>query len=154
MAEGDAVQDGHLRARMVVVGDAVDLRPAALAADEHDRHLAARAPDHLVVEHGAAEDDAVGAELQQRLHGVRFPRRRAVAAVDEHLVAGARGLLLDSGHDVREEGIVQVGHHHAHEVRAPLHQAARHRVRPVAELGRGLGDGLPPAGAARDPRPS
>ena len=36
------MQDGHLRAGMVVVGDAVDLRPAALAADEDDRHLAAR----------------------------------------------------------------------------------------------------------------
>jgi hypothetical protein len=123
-------------------GDAVDGGAVGLAAHQDDRHLAAGAPDDLVVEHGAAEDDAVRAQLQQRLHGVCFPRRRAVAAVDEHLVAGARGLLLDAGHHVREEGVVQVGDHHAHEVRAPLHEAARHRVRPVPELGRRLVDGL------------
>ena len=103
--------------------------------------------DHVVVEHGAAEDDAVRAQLQQRLHRVRLAGGGAVAAVHEDLVPRALRLLLDSGHDVREEGIVQVGDHHADEVGAALHEAARHRVRAIAELGRGLGHGLPAAGA-------
>ena len=77
MAEGDAVLDRHLRPRVVVVGDAVHGRARGASRPTSTIGTSRLAlQDHVVVEHGAAEDDAVGAELEQRLHRVR-PRGAA-----------------------------------------------------------------------------
>src|SRR5438552_12974318 len=56
MAQGDAVLDRDLRPLAVVVGDAVHGGAARLAPHQHDGDFEARAYDHFVVEHGAAQD--------------------------------------------------------------------------------------------------
>jgi hypothetical protein len=52
--------------------------------------------------------------------------------------------LLQPVEELRVEGIVQVGDQRSDEVGAAFDQAARHRVRPVAELAGGLQHGLAP----------
>ena len=141
--------DRHLRARVIVVGDAVHrgrARPRGRRARSALRGWRCRITSSSST--GLAEDHAVRAQLQQRLHGVRLRARAArLPVLTSTLYPVRAACVLDPGHDVGEEGIVQVGDHHAHEVRAPLHEAARHRVRPIAELGRRPGHGLPAAGA-------
>ena len=60
--------------------------------------------------------------------------RRAVQIADDHAVARREQLFLDAAQDLREEDVGQVRQGHQHHVALPRAQAARGRVRHIADL--------------------
>src|SRR5690349_14274287 len=79
------------------------------AGDEHHGELAARGGDRLHAEHGAGEDQAVDAELEERVERALLGGGAEVDGADDGAVPLGAGGLLDAVDDLGEERIVEVG---------------------------------------------
>ena len=159
MAELGEVGDGGLDARGIVAGDERQRAGIDVPGDENRRHVAvgeivdgparprrggddqalAAPREELVDEHRLALDVIVG--IRQQAGDSRGPQH-----------------ALDPAHDGRDHRVGEIRHDDAHEPGPACAEAARHRVRPVAErLGRlahpALGRRRDPAGQRRVQRP-
>ncbi len=129
--------------RRVVVGHAVEPVPLGGPGDEDDGDRSRRGGDSRDLEAWAGQDEAIAPELQQRFDGGGLTARGAVAGVEHRLVASLRRTPGHTVEHVGEEGVVQVGEHHAEHPGLPLHQASGDGVGTVVQLGRGGEHGLP-----------
>ena len=111
-----------------------------------DRAGAARGTHRRGRQARARQDDAVGAELQERFERHRLDSLIQVAAGDQHLVAAGGSSRGDAVEDLGKEQVVQIGDDHADVEGAALDQAARDGVGTVAERLDGDQDGLAAGG--------
>ena len=94
------------------------------------------------------EDDPVDLALPQHVDFGAFLGRIFVRAAEQQAVAARAGDRLESGHDLDEERVHQIGNDDAERVRAPQREAARDGVGLVAKFGN-LGED-PGAGRVAD----
>ena len=117
--------------------------PAAdLAIQKHHRH--ARPPAQrgqlLGTTPRRAEDQPVGAPVEQVLDIAALDLGIAAAAREEKAIAQGRQDVFGAAHDVREEGTGHVAHHDADRERLAAREAPRDVVGMEAELGDGALD--------------
>ncbi len=134
MPERDAVLDHEQRTRRIIGGDAVDRCRARGPAHHHHRRLPARLHHLRALHHRRTQDEAVDPELQQGFDRLVFVLLDPVSRVHQHAVAQSAGAGLDSGNDVDEEGIVEIGNQDAHDAGPFLHETLGHRIRAIPEF--------------------
>ena len=139
VAQPGQMGDGEPDAPLVVDRD----RRQAVVVREpvHQHHRQVRPGclgQHGVVEVRRREDETVHVPRPHLLEDNPLPLAVPVGVAEQRDITGGGEPVLDAPHDRREQRIVQVGDEHPDGVRAPGPQAARHRVRPVAEEFRGL----------------
>src|SRR5207253_2723554 len=113
VAQGDQVLDGQRGAGLAVVVDRVDHGGAGGPGDEHDGGLLGGGDDRGRGHHGAEQGQPGGAEGEQAAQGALLAAGAAAAGVDDDLEALGTGHGVQSVDDFGEEGVVQVGDHHA-----------------------------------------
>ena len=147
---------------LAAAGDVVDVDVRHPVAAPRPADEDARQPDRgevvgqAVVAVVGGDDGAVDVAVREVAQGARplGPRRRQQqheleVARGEHAVDAAQGTGEER---VAEDPLVGLGDDHRHRVGTPRHQAARGRVRHVAERAHRLVDGRPRRRA--DPRPA
>jgi hypothetical protein len=82
----------------------------------------------------SGQDQAIGLQFQKRFEGGGLSLRDPFPAVEERPVTTFESAIFDSVDHVGEEGIVEVGEHDSEHIGPLPHEAARHRVRSVAEF--------------------
>ena len=124
-----------------------DVAAADRAVQEHHRHSGASPEGRELVGPAPrrAEDQAVGAALEQVLDVAALDLGIAPTAREEEAVAQRREDVLGPAHDVGEERTGDVAYHDADRVRFAAREAARDVVGMEAELG----DGALDAGSGR-----
>lgn len=147
VAELGEVCHGHVAAPLVVHDDrSVDAGGAAVHEDQ--RHAAFRElADEMVIDrrerHDQAVDASVGDEPRVRLRDRRrIERLERLRLDDDHEFAGGRSRGLDAMGDLAEPHVLQARDDHPDRVGAARAQAARERVRSIAERARGREDAL------------
>jgi hypothetical protein len=113
-----------------------------LAVEKHHRHAGVPGKGRELVRAaaGRAEDETVGAAVEQVLDVATFDLGVAAAAREEEAIAERRQDIFGAAHDVREEGTRHVAHHDTHRERLTACQAPGDVVRVEPELGNGALD--------------
>ena len=119
-----------------------DVAATDLAVEEHHRHAGPSAEGRQLVGPAPrrAEDQTVGAALEQVLDVAPLDLGVAPTAREEEAIAQGREDVLGSAHDVGEERTGHVAHHDADRVGLAAREAPRDVVGMEAELGDGALD--------------
>ncbi len=137
VAERDEMLDGQARAGAVVKPQHVRGDLPVGAIDHHGRN--ARRGEPLGEGPGVAgrrsQQEAVDTPLDERLQRAGLARHVVVAIAEEYRVVAALAEVLDAARELGEEGIGDVGYHHAQHARLAALQRARDGARRVVELG-------------------
>jgi hypothetical protein len=102
--------------------------------DEHERSLGRGDGDRGGRHHRSEQGDPGRAEGQQAGERLAFSAGAAATGVDHQLEAVITSAGVQPVDDLGPERVVQVGNHHAEEVRGAAGQRARHGVRRVPQF--------------------
>jgi hypothetical protein len=144
------VTGGRAHPGRVVAGHEREVRALHLARDEDRRHAGVRQRAHRrAVARRGRDDQALAAARLQLGHRGGLAVEVVVGVGEQAGEPGLPQRLLDPAHDRREHRVGQVGDEHADDARTACAQAARGRVRRVAERARRRADAA--RGRLRDP---
>ena len=138
VAEPDKVVEHQPGSVRLVDQHAVGIGVAQPASHDHARRLGRGGGDVAGGHARADKDQPADAVLEQRGEGGALAPGRPAAGGEQQLVAELRRELLDAAGDLREERVAQVVEDHADRLGPLAGEAARHRVRSVAESRRGV----------------
>ena len=133
VAEADQVIEHEAGAVRLVDQHGVGVDAAHGATHDDERRLGCRGGDVAGRHARADQDDPADPVLEQRGQRGPLAARLPAAGGEQQLVAELGGELLDTAGDLGEERVAQVVEDHPDGLGPAAGQAARHRVRPVAE---------------------
>ena len=134
MPERREVLDRGIDAGSIVTGDEREGPGVQVAGDEDRRYIGAReVVDGLAVPGGGRDDQALAPAGQKLVDKHSFPLDIVVGVGQQACQPGAPQDALDAADDRRDHWIRQVGHKDSDRARPAGAQAARNRIRPVAE---------------------
>ena len=127
--------DGQLHGVEIVIHDFGRLQVIVGTIDQYDGHvLENAAPHHLIIAPGRRNHQAVHLVLEHLLQDPLMIGGGARRVCDQHSVTIARQALFQPADDGWKDGILNIGNHHANDLRAAVHECGGHLVLAISQL--------------------